>query len=49
MEERKRNRATTDTTRLLGLFAAASLLVASGCDDDRIEICYDDDNDFRLR
>ncbi|MFS8513677.1 MAG: hypothetical protein LOD87_08140 [Planifilum fulgidum] len=47
MQERKREKGNNRTTRLLGLFAAASLLVVAGCDDDRIEICYDDDNDFR--
>ncbi|GAA5346385.1 hypothetical protein [Planifilum fimeticola] len=47
MEEQKgQQRKRRSTTRLLGLFAAASLLVASGCDDNRLEICYDDDNDL---
>ena len=46
MEAQKEQRKRRSTTRLLGLFAAASLLVASGCDDDRLEICYDDDNDL---
>jgi hypothetical protein len=47
METRKGDKpARNRTTRLLGLFAAASLLVASGCDDGRLEICYDDDNDL---
>jgi hypothetical protein len=46
MEAQKEQRRKRSTTRLLGLFAAATLLMASGCDDDQIEICYDDDNDL---
>jgi hypothetical protein len=46
MKAQKPAEAKNRTARLLGLFAAASLLVGSGCDSDQLEICYDDDNDY---
>lgn len=44
-KEGEKKRKGRSTVRLLSLFAAAGLLVASGC-DDQVEICYDDDNDL---